>query len=99
MRYVGYPQNPDIWAVSGRFRGSGFSDRPLIIRSMSKTFNLSAARKAAKLAQELGLTIYGFGLTADGEFRLMTAAMPGGQHPAQDGADAALDAWMRSQGG
>lgn len=50
-------------------------------------------RKMVKLVQEMGLTVAGVDVFADGGFRVLTA------QEKQDAADAALDAWARSQRG
>ena len=60
---------------------------------MSRAASIPTVRKYVKLAQELGLPVAGFEVLADGGFRVLTTPEK------QDGADADLDRWMRSQNG
>ncbi len=57
------------------------------------TFSAPQVKKAIKLAQDLGLPVAGFEVLADGGIRVLTI------QPKQNEADAALEAWMRSQNG
>lgn len=57
------------------------------------TFSAPKVRKAIKLALDMGLTVAGFEVLADGGVRVLTTP------PHQDHADADLDRWLRSQNG
>lgn len=57
------------------------------------TFRTPVAKKAIKVAQDMGLTVTGFEACPDGTVRVLTAA-----EPVTD-ADAALERWLRSQRG
>ena len=57
------------------------------------TFNTPSARKALKLAQDMGLKIAGFEVTGEGGFRVMTAS------ETENAADAAVDQWKRGKRG
>ncbi|WP_157767321.1 hypothetical protein [Paracoccus yeei] len=64
-----------------------------IPRTASAKFSTPVAKKMIKVVQELGLPVTACEVLANGTFRLETTSEK------QRDADAALDAWIRSQGG
>lgn len=57
------------------------------------TFSTPQLKKAIKVALDMGLPVAGYEVLADGGIRVLTV------QEKQDQADAALDAWARSQRG
>ncbi|MDP5307587.1 hypothetical protein [Paracoccus spongiarum] len=57
------------------------------------SFSTPRLKKAIKVALDMGLPVAGYEVLADGGIRVLTV------QEKQDQADAALDAWARSQRG